>query len=51
MAICPNCGKKINKNTGNKRKVRGIMMHKECPEARIERLAKAKEGKNEKAKQ
>lgn len=51
MAICPNCNKKINKGTGNKRKVHGVMMHKECPEKRAKRLAKAKEGKNEKAKQ
>ena len=40
MPICPNCGKKINTGTANKRKVRGTTIHKECPEERIKRIKK-----------
>jgi len=42
MPICPNCGKKIDKGTANKTKIRGIWVHKECPERRAKRIAEKK---------
>lgn len=38
MPICPNCEKKINKGTANKRKIRGTFVHKECPIDRLKRI-------------
>ena len=37
MPICPNCNKRINKGTANKRKIKGVFIHKECPNERLER--------------
>jgi len=42
MPACPNCDERVEKGTANKRKVRGIWVHKECPKKRIERMRKRK---------
>lgn len=40
MPICPNCGKKVNTGTGNKKKVRGVTIHKLCPGKKSNRKKK-----------
>jgi len=42
MPICPNCNKKIEMSTANRRKIHGIWVHKECPEKRIKRIKERK---------
>lgn len=37
MPICPNCKDKVSKGTANKKKVKGVFIHKECPSKRLER--------------
>jgi len=31
MSVCPRCRKKVKTGTGNKQKVKGVLVHKTCP--------------------
>ena len=31
MSVCPRCKKKVKTGTGNKQKVKGVLVHKTCP--------------------
>jgi len=42
MPICPSCGKNINVNTANKKKVRGVWVHKLCPGKRAKKVIEKK---------
>ncbi len=43
MSICPKCEEKVNKGTANKKKIRGTIIHKECPTDRLKRIRLKKE--------